>query len=239
MRTTASLGGPLSALLGLGLLSAWGAAQEPARRPPTPRDALIQATTALAEGDEDRAFAAILTTTDEQREFLRASMAFNQAGLRFRDAFLKAYGKAAWAKFLDPKQGPKGGHAKLNLLVKDEILAKFKKLTIEEKGDSATGRVPGVPKPFKMKKVEGGWVLPFEGNFSGSFAPKGDNMPKLAEMSKTLREMAATVSKFQKAIGQAGISADDIDVELARAMLRILTGKATTDAPRFDINKIK
>src|SRR5262249_55441845 len=158
--TRACLLGALPAALAcFCLTSAIATAQ---KRPATPKDAVTQALLSLAEGNEDKAFAAIKADNDDQKEVIRAIIAFNKTGLAFRDAFIKAYGKGGWDKFQDPKQGPKDGNATLNLLIKEEVQAKIDKLKIEEKGDTATATTPGDPKKTILKKVADGWVMPFE-----------------------------------------------------------------------------
>jgi hypothetical protein len=211
-----------------------------AKVPATPREALVQALTGLADGDEARALAAIRTTKDEQKELLRAMMAFNRTGLDFRDAFLKAYGKAAWETFQDPAKAPEDGNTTLNLMIKAEILPRLNKAEVEVKGDSATARMPGDAKPTKLVMADGGWMLDFEANFlaSGSFTGQD-----LAKTAKTLRALAATVQKYQKAIGAKyngkDIGPEDIDAELGRAIVQVLTGQTTDTPHRFDIDKVK
>ena len=59
------------------------------------------------------------------------------------------------------------------------------------------------------------------------------------ESLNALRAMTAEVERFQKAIGRPGISAEDIDFELGRALLKIRTGKELKGPHRFDIHKLK
>src|SRR5206468_9236314 len=75
MRTRACLLGALPAALAcFCLTSAIATAQ---KRPATPKDAIAQALTALADGDEAKALAAIDTKDNDQKEVIRSIIAFN------------------------------------------------------------------------------------------------------------------------------------------------------------------
>ena len=214
--------------------------QEQPTRPPTPRDAVSEALLALANGNEAKALNAIRTTSAEQQELLKAILAFNQAALRFRAAFIKAYGPRAWENFQDPSQGPKDGNATLNLITEEAVKAKLDKLAIDEKGAEAQAHFPGEKQPTRLVKVEGGWALDFEGNF----VPQGTLAgAKLAPVTQSLRGMARQVERYQKAIGAKidgkEIVPDDIDAELGRALLQELTGRTTDTPHRFDVERLK
>jgi hypothetical protein len=78
--------------------------------------------------------------------------------------------------------------------------------------------------------------VPFEGNF----VPRGDlSGESLKQASKSLRATTAEIERYQKAIGRPGISAEDIDYELGRAILKLRTGEDLKAPHRFDINKLK
>lgn len=228
------------AVLACALLAAAGDKQPPAKGLATPREAFAQMSLALADGDAAKALAAMRLTGDEQKDVIAAIAAFNQAGLRFRAAFIKVYGDKAWAIFQDPTQGPKDGNASLTLIRREDLKPKIDNARIEEKGDDAFVVLPGETKATKLVKVNGGWAVDFEANFTASGAVADG---KLADRAKVLTRLAGVVETYRKAIGAKwegkAIGAEDIDAELGRAILHALSGKMIDAPHRFDVEKLK
>jgi hypothetical protein len=198
--------------------------------PSSPRDAYIQFIEALTEGNEAKLLDAV-DANEPQREFLFGLMDFSTAASRFRRVFVKAYGEQAWKDFQDDSKAPKEGHAKLGISDAKEKVDKIRELTMEERGNEAfcdTVDEPG--KKVRFLKVKDGWRMDV-----GSVTPEETEMRKL---TGRMKELAGAVRKFEKAIGRLGIKPEDINAELGREFVKILTGIESPAPHRFDINKI-
>ncbi len=115
-----------------------------------------------------------------------------------------------------------------------ETAARLDKMTYEEKGSEAfaNGTNPdGKPSRWRFLKVDDGWVV----DGATMMPPGGIDVNNV----KTVKIITANVKKYQKAIGKPGISADNLDVQLGRAVVRELYGMEPNGRDRFDINAIK
>jgi len=201
---------------------------KPGTTPASPRDACIQFTEALAEGNEAKLLAAV-EATEGQKELLRAVVDFAAAVSGFRDAFVKAYGEQAWKDFQDDSKAPKDGNVKLNIPDAKESVAKIRNLAIEERGNEAfCDSVDGSGEKVRLIKVKDGWRMD-----GGSVFPGETEARKVMGQMK---DTAEAVRKYQKAIGRPGIKPEDIDVELGREFVRLLKGFESPEPHRFDIN---
>jgi hypothetical protein len=223
---------------------------------PTPQDALRAGLSGLAAGDEARALATIRTSSDDQRDLLRAQIEYNQAVLKFREKFIAKYGPDAWKKFQGLSQEPakeKGKETAKEVTIPLEpidqkaVNEKVSKAIIElrfrekeREPFEAHARFPRENKPTLLVKVDGGWVMAFD-NF-------GNVQGKLANQIKslTLRRETELLNEFQKAIGanypgtSKEIKAPDIAFELGRALVVEHTGlEVDQKYHRFDIDKVK
>ena len=199
--------------------------QRPVKYAKTPEDAVVLMATAFSVPDWEQL--EVVTKTDSgDKAALKEFITFVDAGLNFRDAFIREYGKAGWETFQDPKQGPKDGNAKLNLNVGEESIAKAKKADIKVNGDKATAQLPGEKKPLKLVREDGNWLVDLRGALPRSETRKMANLAKV-------------IVKYQKAIGHKDISGEDIDAELGRAILKELRGIETGKPHRFEIDSIK
>ncbi len=79
-----------------------------AKKLATPREAFHQANESLVLGDEAAYFKAV-KADDQQRDYFTTMLAMNKSTRDFREAFLKAYGEAAWKRFNDPNIDPGNG----------------------------------------------------------------------------------------------------------------------------------
>jgi hypothetical protein len=217
---------------------------------PTPIEALRVGYLALATEDEPRALATIRTTSDGQRDLLRANMAYNKAVLQFRDRFVGVYGEKAWQAFQGLSQEPakekkpgkdpvKEVSIPLDPIDQKAIEAKLGKAIIEvrAKDGEAFARFPRESKPTKLVKVDGGWVMAFD-NFGNAHGDLANQISTL-----TLRCETGLLQKFDKAIGASytgkKIAPQDIAYELGRALLLEQTGLVLKTPQKFDIEKLK
>ena len=194
-----------------------------ATTPASPRDAVIQFTQGMFEGDEKKMFAAV-EATPEQRRYCRASMELATAAVRFRDAFIEAYGSGEWEEFQDPSG------ASLNVVDLEEKIAHLRKIPIDERSDKAA--LEGVWKPgdkIEITRVKGGWRVA-----SSSFCPAEEKIQSAIDMHMPV---VRVLRKYKKAIGRPGIKPEDIDFELGREFMRVLKGKEILGPRRFDIDK--
>jgi len=206
-----------------------GGAQSSAGEPSDPpREALIQAFSSLLK-ESKSGMLAHFEATPKEREGLAALYAFIQAGVAFRDAFIRAYGQQAWANFQDPQKGAGDGDANLELFGEKQI-KELRRARIELQGNEAFCQLASVPESLRLVKRKGRWLVDATSLFPGNTDPQ--------QMAKMLISVAAAVKKYQKAIGHPGIKPEDIDAELGRAMAKIMLG-ITVNAPhRFDIDKL-
>jgi hypothetical protein len=206
-----------------------------AKTPATPKAALIQFNEGLCTGDEDKLLKAA-QADDQQKEFLKAVTGMVKVGNEFRDAFIKAYGQDAWKRFNDPNIDPGNGEGNAHIDLPDlkDRLAKIEKATIEEKGNEAFAEMAdakGEEQHWRMVKVEGGWVV----DAAKALIPEGTDVPKLTQQ---MRNLTPLIAKHKKAIGKPGITADDIDVQMGREIVKELTGVQTRGRPRYDVDKL-
>ena len=191
-----------------------------------PREALIEAISSLVKDSESQMLA-YFDATPQERQGLSGLYAFNHAGIAFRGAFIKTYGQQAWADFQDRRKGPPNGNARLDLFGEKEM-GELRRARIELQGDEAYCRLSNSPHLVRMVKAKDRWLVDATSLFPGGTDAK--------RMGKLLTSAAATVRKYQKAIGHPGITPEDIDAELGRALVKVMAG-VTIHAPhRFDID---
>jgi hypothetical protein len=191
---------------------------------------MVQFVEAMYEGNEPKLYAA-LNASQAQKDFLRGGTDFLTAMSDLRDAFTNAYGQQAWRDFQDESKGPKDGNAHFSLPDAAEAVAKYRKAAIDERGNEAFCRNLDEPgKTVRMIKVGTGWRV--DGNAV---------CPTVAEMQQKMAQikpLTDVIRKYQQAIGQPGITPEDIDAELGRAMLKVLRGLETSAPHRFNIDEL-
>lgn len=196
-----------------------GAPSGPAK---TPRAVIQRLASSLQDGRR-QAFLSCFVGTPEEMAGPRALYVFSQAGIAFRRDFIKAYGQEGWEKFQN--EDPGGANAKLDLVPTD-----VSDIRIEVQGRQARAINPDGGKPLPLVAVEGGWAIP-----AAKMLPPGAEPAKLEAM---MEKMAAAISKYRKAIGREGVTVSDIDFELGRALMKIMTGMEIDAPHRFDIDKM-
>jgi hypothetical protein len=151
---------------------------------------------------------------------------FNRSSLDFREAFIKAYGQAAWPSGRNGPDDPaKEQWARLNEIDRSDQ-------TIDGDQATLTNIMRGAEKqnPMELIKTGGTWKVK-----ASSLRPTGPNGDKaLAAMAG----MASLMVKYQRAVGKPDIKPEDILYELKRALAEEEQGPGK-EPHRFDINKIK
>jgi hypothetical protein len=208
------------------------------KTPASPKEAMVMVTEGLCDANEEQLFKALQTANEKEKEFVKALVRFIRNTRSFQTAFVKAYGEKAWERFNDPNIDPGHGegNATLTVMDKKEGLDNIEKAEIKlaETNDSATCEITdkkGKKITWRMTKVADGWMV----QASTFTAGTGADLDKTVKLFGTFADL---LPKYQKAIGQKGITADDIDVELGKAMVKELFG-LPTKPPRFDPDQFK
>lgn len=174
-------------------------------------------------------------------ESLKATIAFGNAANRFRDNFISSYGLKKWEEFNDPNHIPLGrtknpGNANGNLTVMKvrDVLAAVHEATNNRNGDKSYANLPDLEgQQLSLVQQNDRWYFQLD-TFS---SPKEDS--KHLEVAELLNKVVPRISDIGIAIGAKGVQADDLDIELARMVLRELNGVNLPDAPRFDFAKVQ
>ena len=173
----------------------------------TPKEAMINMVKGLANGTEAQ-FLACFDATEQEARFLKSVFAIMKASREFNAAAVAAYGEEG-AKKLSGDKSP--------FPTKD-----FDKwaetLTINVDGDKATVTSPDQPKPLKLVRKNGAWLI------------KADDIPQTPEKAetalKTMGVMANVFTKMKARIGQEGVTVESLDKEMNAEMMKAMFGGA-------------
>jgi hypothetical protein len=210
--------------------------EDPKKGAKTPKDAMTQVTQAMYAGNEDQFLKGLKAADDKQKEFCKAVVVFVKNADDFRNDFVKAYGQKAWERFNDPNIDPGNGDGNANLTIPElkEALDVVEKANITVKGNEATAEMTdkaGKKSNWKLVKVDEAWLV------DASSLTEG--VPDVEMTTAQLKALAGIVKTYRKAIGKPGISGDDIDVEMGRAIVKQLLNIESNKPHRFDITKFK
>jgi len=195
----------------------------------TPKEAVAKFADAIRAMDKNAMIACCSGSKTEMR-IVEIMADFGQAVLEFKKKFIKAYGEQAWKDFQDPNKKLDAGNARFMLPSGADLeAAKKQKITMEKDG-TATFEQVGSTQQGKLVKVNGSWFVDAKSLLPPNARPE--------DFIKMMTAFTALVGKYQKAIGHDGVSGEDIDVELGRAMVKLLLGFRTDQPHRFDIDKI-
>jgi len=209
------------------LLAIFGCSQ---KEPSTPREAMVQFVEGMHAGNESKLFTAV-DASPAQQDFLRATRDFLTAISDFRDAFTSAYGQQAWRDFQDESKGPQDGNAHFSIPDAAVAVAKYQAAAIDQRGGEAF--CPNLDEPGKtIRIVQVGSRWRVDGN---TVCPTAVEMQQKMAQVKPLTDV---IRKYQPAIGQPGITPEDIDAELGRAMMKVLRGLETPAPHRFNVDKL-
>ena len=194
----------------------------------TPKAAVMGFTRAIMKGDK-KGMLVYCKGTPEELDVISAMADFAKAALTFKSAFIKAYGEQAWKDFQDPAKGPKDGNTKLNMPSQKDIDS-IAKTNFKIENGKTKWSMPNSQQPVDVVLSDGKWFI-----VSASLLPPG---AEPAPFAKMMRSFATVLGQYQKAIGKKGISAEDIDAELGRALMKTLFGMSISAPHRFDIEKL-
>ena len=195
----------------------------------TPKEAVAAFGQALYEMDKEKFLACFTGNKDELRA-IECVANFGAAALSFKKKLIEVYGEEEWLNFQSPGKAPKEGNTTLNLMGERELEA-LKSIEIRIEGDKAYFPIPNESREAVLVRKDDGWRV-----LASSLIPSGTEPKAFAKM---VEQLAFTVGRYEKAIGYKNLTREDIDAELGRAMMKIMTGISTPVSHRFDIEKIK
>ena len=176
------------------------------------RDMLLRWHAALIGGDRE-AYMACYTGPAEMLEMEAARFAFHRAGFAFRDRYVEAYGREAWAEHQD-------GPARLDL--PPESPEYPRQIEIRMKGDYALLTWPDSPRNrmYRVDRTPEGWKM-LAGQWRGY--TQGGRADADAATALLLR-MAGAIDEAASAIGREGIDARRVSGDLAQAFQKAASG---------------
>ncbi len=207
---------PLAAVAGLvvpalaGLCCLPGCGEEDPQAVAEVRDLLVRWHRAMLDGDR-RAYLACFTGTEQMLEMEAAQLAFHQAAMRFRDRYIAAYGRDAWADHQDTPG------AQLRTPPADADYPH--RIEIRMKGHYALLTWPDSPRNrmYRVNRTPDGWKM-VAGQWLGYTAGGRADIDKTTAINQAL---AAEIRKMTGKIGRAGVSAERITAELAERMQQV------------------
>ncbi len=177
------------------------------------------------EGDKDL-FMGSWAASPEQFKMLEILFETQKAQNEFRHKFIKTYGEKAWRDFM--KGGFPCGNDDADY---ERAIAKVDKLQFKISGDKAEMTDPEYPqnRPEVVVKSGDQWKV--------DYATSGWRCNEAA--LKEIQGYGAIFRKYIAAIGRKGISAEDIKVEVGRALAATDSELPKVDGPRrFDIDHL-
>ena len=166
----------------------------------TPEIAVRNLALATRDGGRD-AYLGGLVTTPEQMDCLEGAYDVMEEIRRLRAAATAEWGEAGW-KTLSEEPGAEW----TIYYLKDEDLAR---LEVDVRGDRATATIPGQEGPLTLLLRDGVWKID-----ASAGAPTGD-LVGAERPGERLREMARVLREARARIGEAGLTAEDLDREIA------------------------
>ena len=180
--------------------------QDPAA---TPKDAMSKFFEGMLEFDKAK-FTGSLTGTKTELKAASVFMDYMIALRDFKEAVIDKYGASGWAHFENQ------GGAKLSLNMTDNR-DKLDSMKVEIDGDKAVCTVPGEAKAVNLLRKNGVWYV----KVSDVVTTGGVGLEKFIG---TWTKMAELIKGKQQRIGQPGVTAQSLDMELGNEMMPILMG---------------
>jgi hypothetical protein len=175
----------------------------------TPREALDTFFDSIVELDKSK-YMSVLSGTRAQLEAASVFMDYVIAVSAFKKAVIKKYGASGWSHF----ENEGGATLSMDLAANRD---KLDSARIEVTADKASCTVPGEAQVLHFSRKNGVWYVE-----AGMFVNTGGvDSRKFISMWK---QMAELIKKKQKRIGQAGVTAESLDMELGAEMISILLG---------------
>ena len=180
----------------------------------TPKEAMANMAKGLADGNEAQ-FIACFDATEQEAKFLKSTFAIMKATTEFNAAAVAAYGEEEAKKL-------SGDMSKSPFPTKD-IDKWVETLTINVDGDKASVTAPDQPKPLKLVRKNGAWLV------------KTEDMPPTSEKTeaalKMMGAMADVFTKMKARIGQEGVTAESLKEEMGAEMMKAMFGGAMPPMP--------
>lgn len=175
----------------------------------TPKTALEEMTKAMAAGDAET-FVSCFDATEDEAKILRAMGEYMGTAVKFQKAMIDAYGDEG---VMDNMKGLQG--------ILDGTWQEKVKIKID--GEKAVATQEGEDKPLKLIKKAGSWKIAADSMLADS-VKLGDTPPDLNQAVdkavKMFHAMADAQKKVMPMIGKEGKTAEDINQEIAQAMLK-------------------
>lgn len=203
--------------------------QVPPEPASSPSEALMGYTRAVIGGDVREAAAHVVSDADSRR-WLASIIWQQQVTMRFHALFVDAYGQDALEEFNDIGSPTRPTDAHLTLMT-DVSLREFQ--SNPPKADASTrsvefGSWEGLD--GAVVRVDGGWLV------DGAAAiPPSMSVDHFIQI---LNNRTSATSRYLKAIGYKGITAEDLDIELGRAIMAEGRGTDPGGPHRFRIEEI-
>jgi len=175
----------------------------------TPKDAMSKFIEGMLEFDKAK-FMSSLTGTETEMKAASSFMDYMIAVRDFKKAVIDKYGTTGWAHF------EKQGGAKLSLDMTDNR-DKMDSMKVEIDGDKAVCTMPGESDAVNLLRKNGVWYV----NVSNVVTTGGVSHEKFIE---TWTKIAELIKSKQRRIGQPGVTAQSLDMELGNEMMSILMG---------------
>ncbi|MDA3821073.1 MAG: hypothetical protein PF450_00470 [Bacteroidales bacterium] len=195
----------------------------------TPHALVMKSVSAMKASDRE-AFLECFSVSQQEYEVLDAIMDTGVAYLDFKSNFVNVYGEEAWVKFQDPEQAPEGADMSFTF-VTDEDVAKAK--AWEPEDDILSFQFPNAQGPAFISKMESGYIFEF-GEMLGK--PKSKEIAQFINLMDSMTEL---ISDYTHAIGYTGITAEDIDYQMGKDMMKNVFGFSLNTPDRFNIEEIK
>ncbi len=175
----------------------------------TPKDAVSKLFEGMLEFDKAK-FTGSLTGTKTELKAASVFIDYMIAVRDFKQAVIDKYGTSGWAHFENQ------GGAKLSLNMTDNR-DKLDSMKVEIDSDKAVCTMPGEAKAVNLLRKNGVWYV----NVSDVVTTGGVDLEKFIG---TWTKMAELIKGKQQRIGQPGVTAQSLDMELGNEMMPILMG---------------
>jgi len=173
----------------------------------TPKNAVKKFVDGFLEFDKAKVMASV-TGDKLELEALSVFMDYTIAVKNFEKAVTDQYGASGWAHF----ENEGGAKLSLNLTGNRDKLDSAK---IEVDNDHATCTIPGEAQVMNLSRRNGRWYVD-AGNALGT---SGTDIKKFIRMWSGMTDL---IRKKQQRIGQPGVTAQSLDMELGKELLTVM-----------------
>ncbi len=173
----------------------------------TPKETINEMIDALLACDKAK-YMSILSGSEQELKAAETFIDYVTAVRDLKQAVVNEYGDSGWAYFENE------GGAKLSMNL-NESKEKLDSAKIEINGDTATCRVEGETRVMHLHRRDGKWYVD-----AGDMVVT-DNM-STDKFVGTFSKLTEAINRQRQRVGQAGVTAQSLDVELGREMMKIL-----------------